>query len=168
MSHRRAGQPHTDPPSAFVEVEWRRAVLEDVPAIVDLLAQDPLGAAREDPTEAGAQRYRDAFLAINADPGQLLVVAATDNDIVATMQLSFIPGLARRGALRAQIDAVRVREDQRSHGLGRAMFDWAIEEAQRRGCALVQLTTDKTRADAHRFYDSLGFVASHEGRKLEL
>jgi GNAT superfamily N-acetyltransferase len=84
------------------------------------------------------------------------------------MQLSFIPGLARRGALRMQIEAVRVDEKYRSQGLGAAMFGWAIDEARRRGCALVQLTTDKTRDDAHRFYDRLGFIASHEGLKLQL
>lgn len=96
------------------------------------------------------------------------MVATAAGEVVGTMQLSFIPGLSRRGALRAQIEAVRVRGDYRGQGLGRAMFDWAIGEARRRGCALVQLTTDKTRTDAHRFYDGLGFVASHEGLKLEL
>ena len=84
------------------------------------------------------------------------------------MQLSFLPGLTRRGALRAHIEAVRVRHDYRSHGLGAGLFEWTIEEARRRNCALVQLTTDKSRADAHRFYERLGFVASHEGLKLEL
>lgn len=84
------------------------------------------------------------------------------------MQLSFLPGLARRGALRAQIEAVRVGHDYRSIGLGDALFGWAIEEAQRRGCALVQLTTDKSRMDAHSLYERLGFVASHEGLKLSL
>ncbi len=90
------------------------------------------------------------------------------HDVVGTMQLSFIPGLARRGALRVQIEAVRVGEHYRSQGLGGPMFGWAIAEAQRRGCALVQLTTDKARTDAHRFYERLGFIASHEGLKLEL
>jgi GNAT superfamily N-acetyltransferase len=97
-------------------------------------------------------------------------VVATDEQgaLAGTMQLTFIPGLARRGALRAQIEAVRVREDLRNQGLGGALFTWAIEEARRRGCALVQLTTDKRRADAHRFYGRLGFTASHEGFKLRL
>lgn len=84
------------------------------------------------------------------------------------MQLSFLPGLARRGALRAQIEAVRVHESNRGRGLGAAMLGWAIEEARRRGCGLVQLTTDKARPDAHRFYERLGFVASHQGMKLRL
>jgi GNAT superfamily N-acetyltransferase len=87
---------------------------------------------------------------------------------VGTVQLSFLPGLARRGALRAQLEAVRVRADQRGRGVGAAMIGWAIEEARRRGCALVQLTSDKSRPDAHRFYAGLGFVASHEGLKLPL
>jgi len=96
------------------------------------------------------------------------VVAESGPDIVATMQLSFIPGLARHGALRAQIEAVRVHEAYRSRGLGAAMLNWAIAEARRRDCALVQLTTDKSRTSAHRFYERLGFVASHEGMKLAL
>lgn len=84
------------------------------------------------------------------------------------MQLSFLPGLARRGALRAQIGAVRVGKGYRGRGLGAALFGWAIQEARRRDCALVQLTTDKSRAEAHRFYEHLGFVASYEGLKLKL
>ena len=95
-------------------------------------------------------------------------MAEADGRIAGTMQLSFLPGLARRGALRAQIEAVRVAGSQRGSGLGGAMLRWAIGEARRRGCALVQLTTDKSRADAHRFYERLGFVASHEGMKLDL
>lgn len=98
----------------------------------------------------------------------MLVVAIEDHKVVGTMQLSFIPGLARRGALRAQIEAVRADSPYRSSGLGSAMLLWAVDEARRRGCALVQLTTDKTRVDAQRFYQRLGFVASHEGLKLDL
>ena len=97
-----------------------------------------------------------------------MVVATDGGEVIATMQLSFIPGLARRGSLRAQIEAVRVADSHRSRGLGDRMFRWAIDEARRRGCSLVQLTTDKSRADAHRFYARLGFVASHEGLKLRL
>ncbi|HKD89893.1 MAG TPA: GNAT family N-acetyltransferase, partial [Streptosporangiaceae bacterium] len=106
--------------------------------------------------------------AIDADPAHTLVVAEQAGEIVGTMQLSFLPGLARRGALRAQIEAVRVAESNQGSGLGSAMIGWAIDEARRRGCALVQLTTDKSRRDAHRFYQRLGFVASHEGMKLAL
>jgi GNAT superfamily N-acetyltransferase len=144
----------------------RRAVADDVPALVGLLADDPLGRGRE--STGDLTPYRRAFDLIDADPGELLVVAVDGDDVVGTLQLSFLPGLSRGGALRAQIEAVRVRADHRSHGLGAAMVEWAIDEARRRGCALVQLTTDKSRSDAHRFYERLGFVASHEGFKLSL
>lgn len=150
-------------------VTLQRATAEDVPSIVNLLAADSLGATREGPTtDEDLQPYLNAFGVIDADPAHLLLVATDREQVLATMQLTFLPGLARRGALRAQIEAVRVRHDYRSRGLGAALFEWAIEEARRRNCALVQLTTDKSRADAHRFYKRLGFVASHEGLKLEL
>jgi GNAT superfamily N-acetyltransferase len=151
------------------EVELRRARREDLAAIVSLLAADPLGRSREQPLGPdGFAAYERAFDRVDADPAQLLVVATYGADVVATFQLSFIPGLSRRGALRAQIEAVRLREDHRRHGLGAAMLEWAIGEARRRGCAVVQLTTDKRRTEAHRFYERLGFVASHEGLKLAL
>jgi GNAT superfamily N-acetyltransferase len=152
-----------------LSITLRRATREDLPAIVVLLVSDPLGRTRE--AASGADDfglYETAFAAIDTDPAQLLVVATDGNEVVATMQLSFIRGLARRGALRAQAEAVRVAASHRSRGLGAAMFQWAIDEARRRGCAVVQLTTDKTRADAHRFYERLGFTASHEGYKLQL
>jgi GNAT superfamily N-acetyltransferase len=150
-------------------VVLRRAGTGDLPAIVDLLAADQLGATRDGVrTAADLAPYQRAFDAISRDPAHVLVVAQSGADIAATMQLSFIPGLARRGALRAQIEAVRVHAAYRSRGLGAALFTWAIGEARQRGCALVQLTTDKTRTDAHRFYERLGFVASHEGMKLIL
>lgn len=151
-------------------VTLRHAVPEDLPDLVQLLAADQLGAQREslEPTSAALEPYREAFDAIAADPAHLLVVAVEGRRVIATMQLSFIPGLARRGAWRAQIEAVRVHEDARNAGIGAWMMGWAIAEARRRGCALVQLTTDKRRAAAHRFYERLGFVASHEGMKLRL
>jgi ribosomal protein S18 acetylase RimI-like enzyme len=147
----------------------RRAAAGDVPAIVGLLADDELGAAREAGSDPALTSYRAAFAAIDADPRQLLlVVTAEDARVAATMQLTFIPGLARQGALRAQIEAVRVGSDYRSRGLGEAMIRWAVAEARRRGCRLVQLTSDKRRQDALRFYTRLGFTASHEGFKLIL
>ena len=156
-------------PLAGKPVVLREATAEDVSAIVDLLSADQLGATRDSATtEEELQPYLRAFRAIETDPSHQLVVAKYGTEVVATMQLSFLPGLARRGALRAQLEAVRVRADFRSQGLGTQMFRWAIANAQRRGCALVQLTTDKSRIDAHRFYDRLGFVASHEGLKLHL
>ena len=144
----------------------RRARREDVPDIVALIADDQLGATRDDPGDHAA--YLGAFEAIDADPAQTLVVAERDGVVVGTLQLSIIPGLARRGALRGQLEAVRVARGQRGHGLGGAMVRWAVEESRRRGCALVQLTTDKSRTDAHRFYDRLGFTPSHEGFKMAL
>ena len=144
----------------------RRAARADVPTIVDLIAADQIGATRDGGDVAP---YERAFAAIDADPAQLLVVVADAGDVVVgTLQLTFIPGLARRGGVRAQIEAVRVREDLRGRGLGRALFLWAIGEARRRGCALVQLTSDKRREEAHRFYERLGFAATHEGFKLRL
>lgn len=149
-------------------VELRRARAVDLPAIVALLADDSLGRSREDVDSADLTPYRPAFELIDADSAHLLVVAARGPDVVGTLQLTFIPGLARGGALRAQIEAVRIRADTRSDGLGTAMFRWAIDESRNRGCALLQLTSDKQRRDAHRFYERLGFVASHEGLKLTL
>jgi GNAT superfamily N-acetyltransferase len=150
-------------------VVLRRAAAGDLSAIVGLLAADQLGAARDGiRDDADLQAYRRAFAAIDRDPAHVLLVAQAGDRVVATMQLSFLPGLGRRGALRAQIEAVRVHQDFRRGGLGQAMLTWAIDEARRRGCALVQLTTDKSRTSAHRFYERLGLVASHEGMKLTL
>jgi GNAT superfamily N-acetyltransferase len=153
--------------SFSVRLRWARAA--DVPAVVGLLADDALGAERDGiRTATDLAAYEQAFALIDRDPAHLLVVAEADGAIVGTLQLTVLPGLARRGALRAQIEAVRVAAAWRSRGLGSAMFDWAIVETRRRGCSLVQLTTDKSRGEAHRFYAELGFVASHEGLKLIL
>jgi GNAT superfamily N-acetyltransferase len=144
----------------------RRATRADVGAIVELIAADQIGATRDGGDLAP---YERAFDAIDADGAQLLVVVTDATDaVVGTLQLTFIPGLARRGGLRAQIEAVRVRSDLRGRGLGHALCAWAIDEARRRGCALVQLTSDKRRDEAHRFYGRLGFDATHEGFKLRL
>lgn len=143
-----------------------RAGRDDVPAIVALLAHDPLGASREDPHDPA---YVEAFEAIDQDPGQLLVVVLdARDDVVGTLQLSIIPGMSRRGTTRAQLESVRVAESTRGSGLGTALITWAIEHARERGAGLVQLTTDKTRSRAHEFYERLGFIASHEGMKLSL
>jgi GNAT superfamily N-acetyltransferase len=150
-------------------VTLRAARQEDLPALVSLIAADQLGATRDGVRDAAdLAAYTEAFQAIDADPAHILIVAELAGEIAGTMQLSFLPGLARRGALRAQIEAVRVAESCQGAGLGTAMMSWAIDEARRRGCALVQLTSDKSRLDAHRFYQRLGFVASHEGMKLAL
>ena len=150
-------------------VVLRRAEARDLPAIVDLIAADQLGVTRDGvKTAEDLAAYQAAFDAIDRDPAHLLIVAQSGPGIVATMQLSFLPGLARRGALRAQIEAVRVHEAYRNRGLGAAIFTWAINESRQRQCALVQLTSDKSRTTAHRFYERLGFTASHEGMKLSL
>jgi GNAT superfamily N-acetyltransferase len=147
----------------MANVVIRKARSEDVGHIVDMLADDPLGAKRERP---GDPSYAKAFEEIDADPRQVLAVADADGAIVGTLQLTFIPGLSRLGSTRALIEAVRVRSDHRGDGLGGRLIEWAIGTARARGAALVQLTTDASRVDAHRFYERLGFVASHVGMKL--
>ncbi|HEU5469021.1 MAG TPA: GNAT family N-acetyltransferase [Actinophytocola sp.] len=149
----------------MTEVTIRRARAADVDAIVAMLADDPLGATRERP---GDPHYAEAFAALDAEPHQLLAVAEAGGAVVGTLQLTFISGLSRVGATRAQIEAVRVRSDQRGAGLGQRLVEWAIERARERGCVMVQLTSDATRVDAHRFYERLGFTASHVGLKLAL
>ena len=145
---------------------FRKALGIDLPAIVRMLTDDELGMNREDGS-GDISSYRSAFLDIDSDPNQFLCVVESDGQVVGTLQLTFIPGLSRGGAKRGQIEAVRVARDRRNEGIGRAMFDWAIEQCHVQRCALVQLTTDKARPDAHRFYESLGFEASHVGYKLQ-
>jgi len=147
---------------------FRRARAEDLAAIVQLLLDDVLGQTREDTSKAVGAGYAAAFAAIDADPHQLLVVAAEGEEVVGTLQLSFIPGLARKGAWRGQIEAVRVASSLRGRGIGKEMVEWAVSVCGGWVCRHVQLTTDKRRTDAHRFYDRLGFVASHLGYKLTI
>lgn len=146
----------------------RVAEERDVAAIVALLADDELGAARETPGDLGP--YLEAYRRIMDRPGELLVVAVDDADgeVVGTMQLTFLPGLSHRGATRCQIEAVRVASTRRGGGLGGDMIAWAIQTARDRGCRMVQLTSSNTRLGAHRFYERLGFQASHVGFKLQL
>ncbi|MFD5249483.1 GNAT family N-acetyltransferase [Amycolatopsis sp. NPDC058340] len=143
----------------------RQARREDVAAIVGMLADDQIGSTRDSADDLTP--YLKAFEQIDADPAQLLIVADDDGEAVGTLQLSIIPGLARKGALRGQIEAVRVRASHRGSGLGGELMAWAIDESRRRGCALVQLTSDVKREDAHRFYERLGFEATHTGFKLK-
>ncbi|MBY5559936.1 GNAT family N-acetyltransferase [Rhizobium leguminosarum] len=148
---------------------FRLARLSDLAAIVRLLGDDDLGGAREivsDPVDA---RYLSAFAAIEADANQLLAVATDAADqVVGSLQLSFLPGLSRTGMWRGQIESVRVARDLRGSGLGAQFIEWAIAQCAERGCGLVQLTSDKARRDAICFYERLGFVASHEGLKRTL
>lgn len=147
-------------------VIFRDARREDITEIVALLADDMLGASRE------ADQVDDAYLAafdqIAADARNRLIVADIDGQVAGTLQLTLLPGLSRHGMLRAQIEAVRVASQRRGQGIGRAMIQWAIDEARAQGCGVVQLTSDKRRSDAVRFYESIGFTASHEGLKLPL
>jgi len=152
----------------MASVTFRRAASDDLAAIVALLADDPIGSGRESPGERLDPGYTDAFAAIGRDPNQLLAVAEIGGTVIGCLQLSFVPGLTRRGMWRGQIEGVRIAGAERGTGLGRTMLRWAIEECRRRGCGLVQLTSDKRRAEAHLFYEALGFRATHEGYKLEL
>jgi GNAT superfamily N-acetyltransferase len=146
-------------------VTFRDARRDEVPRIVALLADDMLGAGREAEVD---DAYWAAFDDIAADPRNRLIVAEADGQLAGTLQLTFVPGLSRHGTLRAQIEGVRVAAPWRGQGLGRAMIEWAVDAARRNGCGLVQLTSDKRRADAIRFYESMGFEPSHEGLKLPL
>ncbi|MYV55750.1 GNAT family N-acetyltransferase [Streptomyces sp. SID3212] len=148
------------------DLEIRPAGPDDLPAIVALLADDPLGAQRESPDDLTP--YTAALDRLTRDPHQHAVVAVRDGRVVGTLQLTIVPGLSRRGATRSIIEAVRVHADERGSGLGTRFIEWAIEESRRQGCHLVQLTSDTTRTDAHRFYERLGFTASHVGFKLSI
>ncbi|WP_438292764.1 N-acetyltransferase family protein [Streptomyces sp. HUAS TT7] len=144
----------------------RPATPEDIPAIVAMLADDPLGAQRESPDDLAP--YRTAFDRLAGDPNQHLVVAERGGEVVGTLQLTVIPGLSRRGSTRSIIEGVRVHSAERGRGLGTRLIEWAVDESGRQGCQLVQLTSDATRTDAHRFYERLGFDASHVGFKKPL
>ncbi|MFF0362893.1 GNAT family N-acetyltransferase [Streptomyces fungicidicus] len=148
------------------DLEIRAAAADDLPAIVGMLADDPLGAQRESPEDLAP--YLTALERLGADPNQHLVVAVREGRVVGTLQLTIVPGLSRRGATRSIIEAVRIHGDERGSGLGSRLIEWAIDASRREGCQLVQLTSDNTRTDAHRFYERLGFTASHVGFKLPL
>ncbi|MFE5208843.1 GNAT family N-acetyltransferase [Streptomyces sp. NPDC056600] len=148
------------------DLSIRPAQVDDVPALVALYADDPLGALRETPDDLDP--YLVAFERLAADPHQHLMVAECSGTVVGTLQLTVIPGLSRRGTTRSVIEGVRVHSDERGSGLGTQLIRWAIEESGRQGCGLVQLTSDATRTDARRFYERLGFTASHLGFKLQL
>ena len=146
----------------------REGTPEDLPTLVRLLADDPLGSGREDPAQRDLDRYRAAMDAIGADPNHRILVLEEAGTVVAMLQLSFLPHLTYAGGWRAQIEGVRVDREHRSRGLGRRLLQEAIERARARGCHLVQLTTDRRRPEALRFYESLGFRSTHHGMKLHL
>lgn len=149
-------------------IEIRRAERSDLPAIIALLADDILGESRETLSDPTADEYLTAFREIESDPNQILAVMVDGDEVIGTLQLSFIRGLARRGAKRGLIEAVRIASSRRGEGLGEQLIEWAIVECRHRGCALVQLTSDRARLDSHRFYERLGFEPSHIGFKLTL
>ncbi|MGW4564228.1 N-acetyltransferase family protein [Streptomyces sp. NPDC004561] len=148
------------------DLEIRAATADDLPAIVAMLADDALGARRESPDDLAP--YQAALKRLAADPNQHLVVAVREGRLIGTLQLTIIPGLSHKGASRALIEAVRIHSDERGSGLGSLLIEWAIDTARRLDCRMVQLTSDKSRTDAHRFYERLGFSASHVGFKLQL
>ncbi len=155
---------------AAAQVRFRQATAVDLPAILHLLADDPLGKYREHAIDGGdiPAHSRAAFEAIAADPRNQLIVMEVDGAVHGCLQITFIPGLTYKGRDRAQIEGVRVSNAMRGKGLGKALINHAVDLAGERGCALVQLTTDKRREEAQKFYRSLGFTASHEGMKLWL
>jgi len=158
----------SDPRATTEHLTFRRATRSDVPAIVAMLADDELGAVRERTSAEELEPYLRAFDDVAADPNQFLCVAEQAAAVVGTLQLTFIPGLSRGGSRRGQIEAVRVARANRGHGIGASLIQWAIERCRENGCALVQLTTDKERGGALRFYQGLGVTASHGGLKLKI
>lgn len=150
------------------ELTIRRATSADLPAIVRMLANDPLGKTRERYAEPLPEAYVQAFAEVEAQKGNEILVAEAEGQVIGCLQLTMIPGLSRLGMLRAQIEGVRVDESRRGEKIGEKLFLDAIERARRAGCGLVQLTTDASRPDARRFYERLGFAASHVGMKLAL
>ena len=147
------------------QATFRTATKADLPAILALLADDPLGKTRETTDETA---YTVAFDAIAADPNQQMAVAELSGAVIGYMQITYIPGLSRGGAWRGQVESVRIATPFRSQGIGAQFFHWAFAQCKARNCALVQLTTDTRRPDALRFYDRLGFAASHHGLKRNL
>ena len=148
-------------------MKFRKAIRKDLVKIIEMIADDELGKTRENFQIPLPQDYITAFDKINADENQELIVVENDNlEIIGTLQLSFIQYLTYKGGIRSQIEAVRIRRDQRGKGLGKQMFQWAIERAKERKAHLLQLTTDKKRPDAIKFYEDLGFIASHSGMKI--
>ncbi|MGK0271118.1 MAG: GNAT superfamily N-acetyltransferase [Cocleimonas sp.] len=153
-----------------MELNYRQASKDDLPQIIQMLVDDQLGSGREDPSLPINQQYLDAFEIINADSNNELIVLESQDTgnkaIVGILQLTYIPYLTYKGSWRCLIEGVRIHQDYRGKGLGTQLFEWAIQRAKQKDCNIVQLTSNKTRTEAIRFYESLGFQASHEGFKL--
>ena len=152
----------------MVRVSFRDATEGDLPAIVALLAEDTLGEKREDASLPLDRGYYAAFAAIKSDPNQRMIVAVQGDAVVGCLQLTFIPGIAFKGAWRGQIEAVRVASQLRGQGIGEALIGHAVGQCRAAGCRLAQWTSHKSRTDAHRFYERLGWTRSHDGFKLKL
>ncbi|MBE1301354.1 MAG: GNAT family N-acetyltransferase [Alteromonadaceae bacterium] len=151
-----------------MDLIFAQAKRKDIPHLVDLLAEDLLGREREDNSRPIALSYVDAFDAIDADPNNQLLVVRGEGKLVGMLQLTFIPYLTHQGSWRCLIEGVRIHQSFRGLGIGEKMFQHAIALAKTKGCQIVQLTSDKLRPDALRFYEKLGFKATHEGFKLGL
>ena len=149
-------------------VVFRLAKRDDLPAIVRMLADDDLGSQRERYEEPLPKSYTTVFEQIERDSNHELIVAELNGNVIGTLQLMFLPSLSFQGGLRAQVESVRVDKLYQGQGIGSDMMQWAIERAQGRGAHVVQLTTHQSRADAHRFYERLGFKGTHLGMKLSL
>jgi GNAT superfamily N-acetyltransferase len=150
------------------EIQFRLAKREDLPSIVRMLADDALGSQRERYEEPLPEAYYKAFEQIENEPNHELIVAEHDGEVMGTLHLMFLPSLSFQGGLRAQVESVRVDKAFQNRGIGSAMMEWTLERAKQRGAHIVQLTTHRTRADAHRFYERLGFQGSHLGMKISL
>ena len=151
-----------------MKLQFQHARKKDLTSLVSLLADDELGALREDTSHPVNQSYYSAFEQISNDPNNELIIVLSDENTVGMLQLTFIPYLTHTGSWRCLIEGVRIHSEFRGKGLGSEILKWAINRAKERNCNLVQLTSDKQRPDAIRFYESLGFVASHEGFKLKI
>ncbi len=154
--------------SSMSDLSYRKAQVEDLEAVVTMLADDQLGSVREKVGHPLPLIYREAFERMSKQHGNDLIVVEQDGGIIGCMQLTIIHGISRKGMSRCQIEGVRIAKSARGGGIGEKMMKYAITYAKSKGCGLVQLTTDTRREDAHRFYERLGFIASHVGMKLDL
>jgi ribosomal protein S18 acetylase RimI-like enzyme len=150
------------------QVGFRDATAADLAAVVRLLADDDLGRTRERVEDPLPEAYVAAFRAIDDDPNHRLVVIERAGEVMGCLQLTFIPGISFQGGWRMQIEGVRIARALRGQGAGERVLRWAIDLARERGCRMVQLTTNRARPDALRFYERLGFTHSHAGLKLDL
>lgn len=152
----------------MIETTIRPATRDDLAFIIALIEEDSVYGSTEDAANPQAPGYLAALAAIDADPNQMLLIATLDGEPVGTFQLTFTPGISRRGAWRCTVENVHVSATHRNKRIGEQMMAWAADQARARGCAFVQLTSNKQRTDAHRFYERIGFSKSHEGFKLKL